>query len=147
MITAISVLCAIIAIITYGAWKTNRAREKITSDIKISLKPISVLLMLLCLILSGLCLHFKNRADILNDALYIANRETQIERMEKVETLKVIEEYKREIEHLKRDLEGEREGKAALAEYHDRYVQEAETYINELELDQIYNTRYYYHYR
>ena len=101
--------------------------------------------MLLCLVLSGLCLSLKNRADNLNDALYIANRETQIERMEKVDTFKELEECKRELERLKRDLEVEREGKAALAEYHDRYVQEAESYIDELELDQIYNTHYYYY--
>lgn len=104
-----------------------------------------IILAIACVALGAMSIKLERKASALNEALYIANIETQKERMDKVEALNELEECKREIERLKRDLEVEREGKAALAEYHDRYVQEAEAYIDELELDQIYNTHYYHH--
>lgn len=105
-----------------------------------------IILAIACAALGAMAIKMERKAASLNDALYTANIETQKERMEKVEALNQLEECKREMEHLKRALEDEKEGKAALADRHDKYVQETESYIEELELDQIYNTRSYYPY-
>ena len=83
-------------------------------------------------------IKMERKATALNEALYTANIETQKERMDKVDALNELEECRRELERLKHDLEMEREGKEALADYHDKYVQEAESYIEELELEQNY---------
>ena len=97
-----------------------------------------IILAIACVALGAMSIKMERKAAALNEALYTANIETQKERIDKVDALNELEECKREIERLKRDLEVEREGKEALADYHDKYMQEAESYIEELELEQDY---------
>lgn len=138
---AISVLCVIIAIIVYGARKANVGRDDKTNDnkaqkpvtlekdeckVKISLKIVSILLVLLCIILGGLCLHIRQRADDLNDALYLANITVDRVRDDNYRLKMELEDKRKELELLKIELMEERGNRKIIEHDYEKYKEEVE---------------------
>ena len=138
---AISVLCVIIAIIVYGARKANVERDDKTNDnkaqetmmpeegeckVKIPLKIVSILLALLCIVLGGLCLHIRQRADNLNDALYLANITVDRVRDDNYRLKMELEDKRKELELLKIELMEERGNRKIIEHDYEKYREEVE---------------------
>lgn len=133
---AISVLCVIIVVIVYGMRKANGERDNKANDnktqetttlekdeckVKISLKIVSILLALLCIMLGGLYLHIRQRADNLNDALYLANVTVDRVREDNYRLTIELENKRKELDLLKIELMEERGNRKIIEHDYEKY--------------------------
>jgi len=94
--------------------------------VKIPLKIVSILLALLCIVLGGLCLHIRQRADNLNDALYLANITVDRVRDDNYRLKMELEDKRKELELLKIELMEERGNRKIIEHDYEKYREEVE---------------------
>ena len=102
-------------------------------------------LVILCISLTITTVYQRQKAAKLNDQLYIANVNWNNEYTDNIHLKSEIEKLKQENTQLKEELSYEKTTRKSIEQEYDNYMQEAESYIDELETDQIYNRPYYYH--